>query len=231
MAALLLAHLGGAGIAPALLAATGAAIFTLWRTVPGVLAGFAAFAGAALLSWHDAGTLGILRSALPWAGALEAFGLITIVSVALARDPRRVSRRLLGSFLASTGIGLFGVALCADPGAGALGSALVAAALAYRLGAVPAFAWLPMLLRHPSRGIQVLGAAGVAFASAVLAIVVPLLPHPGMALLALGALSAIPWAALSGWRQRESDPPCARTYLIVIAIALTLIVIASTAHL
>jgi hypothetical protein len=211
-----------------------AGAFALWRTVPGVCAGFAAFVAAAILAWPAgaAGSSGGLAAALPWAAALELFGLITIVAVALARDPRGVSRRLLGSFLASTGIGLLGVALCPDPRSGQLGSALVAGALAYRLGAVPAFAWLPMLLRHPSRRIEALGAAGVAFAGAVLALVLPLLPRPDAALAMLAALSAvtIPWAAANAWRQRASDPPCARTYLVVIGIAVVLIVTALTAR-
>lgn len=221
--------MGGAGLVPSLLAGVAAGIFALWRTVPGVCAGFAAFAGAAYVAWPSgAASLGALAPALPWAAALEAFGLVTIVAVALVRDPRRVSRRLLGSFLASTGIGLVGVALCASPRSGALGSALVAGALAYRLGAVPVFAWLPMLLRHPSRGIKALGALGVVGAGAVLAKVLPLLPQRGAALTALGALSAvtIPWAAVNGWRQRQGDPLCARTYLIVVGIAIILIAVA-----
>lgn len=198
--------------------------------MPGVCAAFAAFAAAAFVAWPRGGadSLGALASALPWALGLEVFGLLTILAVALVRDPRQVSRRLLGSFLASTGIALLGVALCATPGARASGSALVAGALAYRLGAVPAFAWLPMLLRHPSRGIEALGAAGVAFAGLVLARVVPLLPRPDAALSMLGALSAItiPWAAANAWRQRSSDPRCARTYGVVMGIAIILIVAA-----
>src|SRR5579859_4183191 len=207
--ALALARLGGVGLWPSLLAAAAAAVFVLWRTVPGVLCGFAAFLAAATAAWPEGGRLGGLAVALPWAAALELFGLVTILAVWLVRDPRRVSRRLLGSFLASTGIGLLGVALCAGARTGALGSALVAAALGYRLGAVPVYAWLPMLLRHPSRGIEALGALGVAAAGAVLALVLPLLPRPDAALLALGALSAvtIPWAARNAWRQRSSDPP------------------------
>jgi hypothetical protein len=202
----------------------------LWRTVPGVITGFAAFAAAAFLAWPSGGadSLGSLAAALPWAAALELFGLLSILAVALARDPKRVSRRLLGSFLASTGIGLLGVALCANAQSGALGSALIAGALAYRLGAVPAFAWLPMLLRHPSRGIEGLGAFGVIGAGVVLAKVLPLLPQNGAALATLAALSAvtIPWAAWNAWRQRLSDPPCARTYLVVVSVAIILIVVA-----
>lgn len=202
--------------------------------MPGVCAGFAAFAGAAGLAWPRGGadSLGGLGAALPWAAALEAFGLLTILAVAIVRDPRRVSRRLLGSFLASTGIGLLGVALCAGAHTGALGSALVAGALAYRLGAVPAFAWLPMLLRHPSRGIEALGVAGVIGAGAVLARVVALLPQPGAAFSTLGALAVItiPWAVWNAWRQRREDPPCARTYLVVAGVAIILLTVAIRAR-
>lgn len=198
--------------------------------MPGVCAGFAALAVAALLAWPRgaAGSLGALAPVLPWAAALELFGLLTVVAVALVRDPRRVSRRLFGAFLASTGIGLLGVALCAGARTGALGSALVAGALAYRLGAVPAFAWVPMLLRHPSRGIGVLGAAGIIGAGAVLARALPLLPDPRAAGTALGVLSAvtIPWAVWNAWRQRHDDPRCARTYLVVVGIAIILIAVA-----
>lgn len=226
--ALRLAH---AGWAPALLAGAAAALFVAWRTVPGVCAGLAVFCGAAALSWldRDAGSLGSLSAALPSALALELFGLLTILAVAVVRIPRRVSRRLLGSFLASTGLGLLGVALCADAATRAIGSALLVGALAYRLGAVPAYGWAPLLLRHPTPAVRAIGVAGIIGAGAVLARVLPLVPDPASAGAALGALSAvtIPWAGWHAWRQRTSDPPCARTYVIVIAVSAMLLVVAA----
>lgn len=219
------------GFAPALLAGAAAALFVAWRTVPGVCVGFAVFCGAAALSWlgRDAGSLGSLSVALPWALALEVFGLLTILAVALVRIPRRVSRRLLGSFLASTGLGLLGVALCAGAATRAIGSALIGGALAYRLGAVPAYGWAPMLLRHPKPVVKAMGVAGIIGAGAVLARVLPLVPDPASAAAAFGALSAvtIPWAGWRAWRQRTSDPPCARTYVIVIAVSTILLVVAA----
>ena len=218
-------------LASALLAGAAAALFVAWRTVPGVCVGFAVFCGAAALSWlgRYAGSLGSLAVALPWALALEVFGLLTILAVALVRIPRRVSRRLLGSFLASTGLGLLGVALCANAATRAIGSALIAGALAYRLGAVPAYGWVPMLLRHPMPVVKAMGVAGIIGAGAVLARVLPLVPDPAAAAAAFGVLSAvtIPWAGGRAWRQRTSDPPCARTYLIVIAVSTILLVVAA----
>jgi len=227
----LMLRLGHASWAPALLAGTAAALFVAWRTVPGVCAGLAVLCGAAALSWlgRDAGSVGSLSAALPSALALEMFGLLTILAVALVRIPRRVSRRLLGSFLASTGLGLLGVALCADAATRAIGSALIAGALAYRLGAVPAYGWVPLLLRHPKPVVKVIGVAGIIGAGAVLAQVLPLVPDPASAGVALGVLSAatMPWAGWHAWRQRTSDPPCARTYVIVIAVSAVLLVVAA----
>ena len=227
---ILVLRLAHADWTPALFAGAGAALFTAWRTVPGACAGFAAFCAAATFAWiaGDPFSLGGFPAVLPWALALEAFGLLTVLAVALVRDPRRVSRRLLGSFLASTGLGLLGVALCASGASRAIGSALVAGALAYRLGAVPVFAWVPMLLRHPSPGIEALGVAGVIGAGAVLARALPLVPDPASAAAALAALSAatIPWAGWHAWRQRTSDPACARTYVIVIGVSVVLFVAA-----
>ncbi len=216
--------------APALLAGVAAALFVAWRTVPGVCTGFAAFLGAAALAWLDrgAGSAGRLSPALTWAVALELFGLLTILAVAWVRLPRRVSRRLLGSFVATTGLGLLGVALYAAAATRAVGSALIVGALAYRLGAVPAYAWVPMLLRHPKPAIRIMGVVGVVAAGALLAQVLPLL-DPAPAALALGALplATIPWAGWNAWRQRASDPPCARTYLFVIAVSAILLAVAA----
>ena len=223
-------RLAHAGLVSALLAGAAAALFTAWRTVPGVCAGFAVFCGAAALAWsgHDVGSLSDLAVALPWALALEVFGLATILAVALVRRPRRVSRRLLGSFLASSGLGLLGVALCSGAATRSVGGALIVGALAYRLGAVPAYGWVPMLLRHPRPAVKGMGVAGIVGADAVLALVLPLLDRVSAAA-ALGALSAvtIPWAGARAWRARTSDPPCARTYVIVVAISAILLVVAA----
>ena len=227
----LMLRLEQTGLASALLAGAAAALFVAWRTVPGVCVGFAVFCGAAALSWlgRDTGSLGSLSVALPWALALEVFGLLTILAVALVRIPQRVSRRLLGSFLASTGLGLLGVALCADAATRAVGSALIVGALAYRLGAVPAYGWVPMLPRHPKPVVKAMGVAGIIGAGTVLARVLPLVPEPASAAAALSALSAvtIPWAGWRAWRQRTSDPPCARTYVIVTSVSTILLVVAA----
>ncbi len=226
----LILRLAHASWAPAVLAGGAAALFVAWRTVPGVCSGFAVFCGAAILAWPggDAGSAGILLAALPLALGLEVFGLLTILAVALVRIPRRLSRRLLGSFLATTGLGLLGVALYADAATVAIGSALIVGALAYRLGGVPAYAWVPMLLRHPKAAVNAMGVVGVVAAAALLAQVLPLL-SPVPAARALGTLSivTIPWAGWHACRQRTSDPPCARTYVFVMAVSAILLVVAA----
>lgn len=224
----LMLRLAHASWAPAVLAGGAAALFVAWRTVPGVCAGFAVFCGAAVLAWpdRDAGSAGVLLAALPLALGLEVFGLLTILAVAWVRIPRRLSRRLLGSFLATTGLGLLGVALYADAATRDIGGALIVGALAYRLGAVPAYAWVPMLLRHPKAAVNTLGVVGVVGAGALLVQVLPLL-HPAPAAEALGALSiaTIPWAGWHAWRQWTRDPPCARTYVFVMAVSAILLVV------
>ncbi len=226
--ALMWAHVGWAA---ALLAGAAGALFVAWRTVAGVVAGFAVFCGAAAAAWPaaGAGTLGGLASWAPWAIALEAYGLVTLVTVALLRNPPRVSRQLLHSFLSSTGIGLVGVALCGSPATQSAGSVLLTGMLVYRLGAAPAYAWLPLLLRHAHRGVKAIGIAGMLIAAAVLIRLWPLLPERAAATVVLAALPAatIPWSAWNAWQNREKNPSCSRTHVVVIVLSLGLLVVAA----
>jgi len=221
-AAAALARAGGAPWSAAAPFAAGAATFTAWRTVPGACVAFALTLAAALAALGSAPReIGALGGLLPALAGLEVLGSCTIVEVARVRQPRRVSRRLLGAWLASSGLVLLGLALCTHEGSWRAGSILLVGGVAYRLGVVPAYAWVPMLLRHPARRIAWLGApAGVLSATVLDAAVgaVPDRPAAVAALLAL-ALPTLPWALHQSRRQWRRDPPCARTYAIVAAMS------------
>ena len=164
---------------------------------------------------------------LPALAGLELLGPVTVVAVALVRRPRRVSRRLLGSWLASSGLVAVGLALATRAATQAAGGALLAGALAYRLGVVPAYAWAPMLLRHPSRRIGATGVLAAAASAGTLALTMPRLPEPAMARLALVVLSAsaLPWAVWQVRHQWRRDPACARTYAVVALMSVVVLVL------
>ena len=220
---------GGARAPVAIFAGAGAACFSGWRTFRGAVAGAGALLAAALAAWvgAQAPSLAAILPLLPWLGALESFGVASLILAARAQDPPRLGRRLLGAWLASSGLTALGLALAATERTEALGSALVAGALAYRLGVVPAFAFAPLLLRHPDRRIAALGAAAFALASGVLLHTLPRLPDPGAAARALVALcvGTAPWALWHAVRQWRSDPRCAGTYAAVTAAAGSLLII------
>ena len=214
---------GGAPWSVAILLAAGAAAFAAWRTVAGACGGFLLMLLAALgalgAGSHELQPLGPV---LPALAGLELLGPATVVAVARARRPRKVSRRLLGAWLASSGLVAVGLALVTRPGTRAAGGALLAGALAYRLGVVPAYAWAPMLLRHPARRIRMTGVLATAASAGTLALTMAHLPEPAVARLALLALSAtaLPWAAWQAVHQWRRDPPCARTYGVVALLSL-----------
>jgi len=216
--AAVLAREGGAPWSVAVPLAASAAAFAAWRSVAGVCSGFLLMLLAALAAL-GAGShpLGRLAPALPILAALELLGPAAVLAVAMVRRPRQVSRRLLGSWLASSGLVAVGLALVTGDAARGAGGGLLAGALAYRLGVVPAYAWAPMLLRHPSRHITAAGVLAVAASAGALALVMAHLPEPAPARLALLVLSgsALPWAAWQALRQWRRDPACARTYVVV----------------
>lgn len=220
---------GGAHAPVAALAGTGAACFAGWRTARGTVAGFGGLLAAAFAAWTTAGapSLAAIQPLLPWLGALESVGLVSLIVVARAQDPPRPSRRLLGAWLAPSGMVVLGLALAAATRTAVLGSALVGGALAYRLGVVPVFAWAPLLQRHPHRPVVVFGLAALAFAFAVLLHTVPRLPRPDSAAATLVTLCAatVPWAMWHAVRQRRSDPRCAGTYAVVAATGTLLILL------
>jgi hypothetical protein len=216
-----LARAGGAPLATALALAAGAAAFAAWQTVWGVCAGFLlmlAAATAAMGGRSDPAGLGV---ALPALAGVEAYGLTTVWLVSLVRRPRQVSRRLLGAWLATSGLVAVGLALATRAGTQRLGSVLLVGGLAHRIGVVPAYAWAPMLLRHPSRRITVLGVIALAAGAATLALVLSRLPAPDEARVTLQVLSVctFPWAVWRAARQWRRDPPCARTYVVVAVTA------------
>jgi NADH:ubiquinone oxidoreductase subunit 2 (subunit N) len=103
----------------------------------------------------------LLRSLLASLAALEVAGRASVAAVAFANQgPPVPSRRLVGAWLASSAVLAMGTGLA---GAGAsrtaiAGSGLVLLGLAYKLGAVPLYAWMPLLLRHRARRIALFGA-------------------------------------------------------------------------
>jgi hypothetical protein len=228
--AAVLARQGGAPWTVAVPLAAGAAAFAAWRTVTGACGGFLLLLLAALAALaagtHDPGRLGPV---LPALAGLELLGPATVVAVAMARRPRGVSRRLLGSWLASSGLVAVGLALATRDGSRAAGGALLAGALAYRLGVVPAYAWAPMLLRHPAGRIRATGVLAAVAGAGALALTMAHLPEPGVARLALVALSgsALPWAAWQAVRQWRPDPACARTYVVVGLMSVVVLLLAA----
>lgn len=215
--AAVLAREGGASWPVAVPLAAAAAAFAACRTVAGVCGGFlllllAAFAALGA-GRHSLGGLGAV---LPALAILELLGPATVLAVAMVRRPRRLSRRLLGAWLASSGLVAVGLALATGAIARGTGGALLAGALAYRLGVVPAYAWAPMLLRHPSRRIRAAGVLAAAASAGALALLMIHVQDPAarLALLVLSG-AALPWAAWQAVRQWRRDPPCAKTYVVV----------------
>jgi len=224
--AAVLSREGGAPWPVALPLAAGAAAFAAWRTVAGACGGFLLLllaAGAALGAGRR--DFGGLAPVLPALAGLELLGPATVAAVGDGAELRKVGRRLLGAWLASSGLVAVGVALAGGAGTRAAGGALLAGALAYRLGVVPAYAWAPMLLRHPSRRIRATGVLAAAASAGVLAFAMARLPQPAMARLALVALAAaaLPWAVWQARRQWRRDPACARTYVVVALMALAVV--------
>jgi hypothetical protein len=187
-------------------------VFASWRTGQGALAGFGLLVLASAVSWRPAPHEGALLLPL---GVLELLGWVTLAYAAHASEGRRLSRRLLGAWLASSGLAGFGVSLGGTHAAA--GSALVAAGLAYKLGVMPVFSWAPLLLRHPSRRVAALGV--VAFGAVLLAtvLVLPAVPDAASARTTLRVLSAvtIPWSLWHAIRQWPKDKRCARSYALV----------------
>ena len=196
-----------------LAASAAVVVFAGWRTGTGALCGFGLLLLAASLAGRGVVPAPALAGPLV---LLEIVGWGSLGVAAIASDGRRLSRRLLGAWLASSGAVLLGLSLgAAHPGAG---SALVAAGLCYKLGVVPAFSWAPLLLRHPSRRVAAAGLAAFAVGMITLAAVAPRLPDPAAAreaVLAL-ALVTVPWAAWHVRRQWPKDRRCARSYAMVV---------------
>ena len=211
----------------AALGGSGVAVFALWRTVPGAWTGFgllvaAAVAGRALgapAAWR------MPRELLVWWSALEVYGLATIAAVRAVREPVQVSRRLLGSWLASSGAIALGLALSGDADAAPIAATLVTFGIMHKLGVVPVYAWAPMLIRHPAPRIVAAGMAGLILAYAVLLRVEPLLPDPADAALTVIGLSVdtLPWALWRVVRQWRTDRRCAQTYAVVALVAVSLL--------
>ena len=218
-----LLHVGGAVWPAAVLGGAGVAAFILLRTVRGVWVAFSLLLAAALAGW----AFGIASAYRPpgelwlWCGALEAYGLGTLAAVRAVRDPVRISRRLLGAWLSSTGAIVLGLALLYDTGASTIASALVTAGILYKLGVAPTYAWAPMLIRHPSRRIAAAGIAGSALSCAVLTNVMPLLRDADTAhqtVILLGGIT-LPWALWKVVHQWDADRRCAATYAVVSVVS------------
>lgn len=207
-----------------LLLVLAAICFSLWRTHVGALAGFATLLATALLvRGQDNGwSISALTPLVAILSALVVFGLATIVVTARLADHARPSHRFMSAVLAAIGTLAVGVSLAATPSHRASGSAIVAGGTAFLLGAVPGFAWAPLLIRHEHRVASALGV--VAFiASAGVALWVPAgLPDPLAARWTFGVLGAVsaPWALWHAARQRREDPRCARSYVAAAAGAL-----------
>jgi hypothetical protein len=231
-AGIFLLHAGAVPWPAATLGGLAAFVFALQRTIAGSISGYVLLALAAasvFLADHSGSVPARLLLAL---ACLEIYGLVTIVAAARASvSSHRVSRRLLGAWLASSGAVLLGVALCAGTRAGA-GSALVAGGLSYKLGVVPAFAWAPLLIRHTVSRIAALGVLAFVASFALLAWTMPRLPDPVAAATAVGVLSlaTAPWALWHVVRQWRADRRCARSYGAVLAAACGLILLALTSR-
>lgn len=211
----------------AVLGGAGAAVFALWRTVRGAWTAFGLLLAAALAGWAlgSSSVYRMPRALLLWPAGLEAYGIATIAAVRAVREPVQVSRRLLGAWLASTGAIVLGLALSYDAGTTAIAGSLVTFGIMYKLGVVPAYAWAPMLIRHPSPRIMVAGAAGFVLAYVVLFNVVPLLRDRADAGLTIIMLSVVtvPWAVWQALRQWRGDRRCARTYAVIALVAASLL--------
>lgn len=211
----------------AVLGGAGAAVFVVWRAIPGVWTAFGLLLAASLAAW-TAGVLGayrVPRALWLWCAALETYGIATILAVRAAREPVQLSRRLLGAWLASTGALGLGLALTRGDATAPVAGALVAFALLYRLGVVPAYAWAPMLIRHPAPRFVAAGVAGIVLAYAALRDVVPRLPDradAGMTVIVLSAVT-LPWSLWQASRQWRRDRRCARTYGVVALMAASLL--------
>jgi hypothetical protein len=227
-----LLRLGGSSLPVSVLGGLGATTFAAWRTVPGALVAYGLLLFGALAAWPAAGSPGATSRALPVLAALEAFGLATIAATIFASASRRVSRRMLGAWLASSGCIVLGLVLDAAVPTGGLGSALIAGGLAYKLGVVPAFAWAPLLLRHASTRITALGVAAFPLTLAALWTVVPTLSQPDDAMAALLVLSVVtvPWALWHVAHQWRTDARCARSYGAVLAAACLLVALVMQAR-
>ncbi len=224
IAIMLLLIAGGTPVSPALFFGLGAALFTSWRTIPGIGVAFGAMLGAALLAAPGAGAATGSLSSLLY--PLELYGWLTAL---LTRHPNgaRPSVRLLGAWTASSGCLVLGLALIDHAPAQAASSALLCVALAYRMGVIPAFGWGPLLLRHPSNRIALLGATGLLMSAATLVIALPRLPDQHIAhrtLLTLGAIS-IPYTAWRAHRQWTPDRRCALSYLAASGAGLLLLIL------
>lgn len=221
---------GGSSWLAAVLAGAGAVVFTLWRTLGGAVAGYGLLLAAASLTWKVPSAVpAMLSSLVTPLIVLEWYGLASVAAVALVRDPRRVSRRLLGSWLASSGLIVLGLSLCVSVPQRAAGSALVAAGLSWKLGTAPAYAWAPLLMRHPAPLINGLGVVASLAAGAMLLFALPRLPQVDAAGTTVAVLSAVtvPWALWHALRQLKKDRRCAASYAAVAAVSGLLFLLAS----
>ena len=226
--ALIALRQGGAAWLVAAPCTAAALCFALWRTVAGAASGFGLLLVAAFMAWSPRDAASLQPLLIPLV-LLECFGLATVAAVALARDPRRVSRRLLGCWLASGGMIAVGLSLAASLPARGTGSALVAAGLAWRLGTVPVYAWAPLLMRHPATRIVLLGVAATMAAGATLLFALGRLPHQSAAATTVAVLSGVtvPWALWHALRQWSRDRRCSITYAVVLAASQLLLLVVS----
>lgn len=214
---------GGADWSVALLAGAGAATFALWRTIAGTWVAFA-FVLLAAIAVQPFAPLLRLGPVLGPLVALEGAGWLSIV-LAAQWGSGYVSRRLLGAWLASTSLVVLGASLLSRGETAGTGAALLGAALAYKLGIVPMFAWAPLLLRNNALKVERLGIAAFAMASAVLWFALPRLGEDSArrAVVLLSLVTA-PWALYHVRRQWRLDRRCARSYAAVLGAALASLV-------
>ena len=200
-----------------MLAGLATLMFAAWRTPFGAGTSFCVLCSAAWIADPTA-ALPSADILIPLA-VLEACGWSTMVVAARASEPRQVGRRLLGSWLASSGAIVLGVGLSGVVQTTGAGSALIAAGIAYKAGLVPFFAWAPLLLRHPSPRVSLLGGAAFVAALATLANVVPRLADSRTAAWTILACSVVtvPWALWHAVAQWTIDRRCARSWLVVLA--------------
>lgn len=220
---------GGTPVPPALMFGLAFGCFTAWRTLAGAGAGFALMLASAVLVvlpeplFHETvRTIPVLVLL-----TIEIYGLGTALLV--RSGEHRPSRRLLGAWLASSGTLVLGLAhLDLAPG---IASMLVCGALAYRMGAFPAFGWAPLLLRHPSNNVAWLGVIAFIATGVATILLVSVLPDAHAtrwSLRILGAV-AVPFTLWHTRRQWSIDRRCARSYLAALASALLLLLVSFTA--